>query len=119
MNTTVHLLIYLHSKQYKLFWFLIGIYLISLCNLLQFTLTIPIITGISNAVEMAMDDIRRYQRTNNFLPKVNFKEISDNCGCSVDRVLDKASAYSYQPHNKLGFLGPWCSETVESIRGKQ
>lgn len=75
-------------------------------------------TGISKAVEIAMSDIRRYQVNNKFLANVNFDHINDNSGCSVDKVLDKAQTYSYQPHHKLGFLGPWCSETVESIRGK-
>lgn len=68
---------------------------------------------------MAMEDIRRHQMTTKFLPKVSFGQVSDNCGCSVDEVLKKVSEYSYQANNKLGFLGPWCSETIESIRGKQ
>lgn len=58
-------------------------------------------------------------KSTEILDKIDFSEISSNCGCDVDRVQERASAYSSQPHNKLGSLGPWCSETIDQVRGKQ
>lgn len=73
------------------------------------------VTDINAAVRMAMNDIKN---NSSILESVDFSEISSNDGCNVDKVLQTASLYSYQPDHKLGFLGPWCSETVESIRGR-
>lgn len=64
---------------------------------------------------MAMNDIKH---NSSILENIVFSEIRNNDGCNVDKVSQRALQYANQPDHKIGFLGPWCSETVESIRGK-